>query len=845
MTTTLPNENHKFLFYRRFEAHSRSYLPLSKSVCFNKSSLEETDSKSKKWEKILNLFPDLDKYSVDTISSYEVLAKECNEIIKYFESTKSKVVINDLRSNFLKDKSIMIYITSYNFTTKVVSKLLGEKTDAAETQQALKGLLTLRYFLLINIDDEKNQVILGKYDIPIYKIIKETIQCISQSITKLGKSANVSLIGRFLYCQIEILFALLALHERSNTSDTLEFFKESFEFLCEFLKTSYSNNTFKEILSHEITHDEKWETEEKNNSKAAVIFGRRKFSLIQLKTGNPKLSVQYLILYNLLKTLKSFNLSTIESLKESILETLGLFFKNSLVVLIAMKKQPVSRGQDLLPVELFFNEIAISFDIIKRMVPKLDIPFPLLEKYKYTEFCKPLIVNYNMLVLESRLISFTNALKGNAKSLEEFVDVISYKTSHDYVSTVFKCLNKINSNKKLTSSLILLLEDVLAGIVECLDSLGGIKNSIQILKVYIAEYLFDNKSNLSHNMFGSIVKLLETNTFRFTAPGNLNEPFSVIELEDLTNKRMLLLLKKAIEHDQECAQTTLIHFFELLGKHIKDNISLFGLCKVIYCAIIGEVLDNTSFYNKVYKEKRPEINYELYMKNRDKKITKGMQVLIDIKGINSMIDLLLESFNESKNENNIKLIEWLFLELSGIQFVSEELIKEPCFILKFLVYSNKNIYVTTNFMIQLLSVIKYNPNIVSNESIDSKNYLPICLMNIIEKNIPNTNNTQFNAEIKDVVPLLGLVAYFFSYEEKLHSIKIHQSIFIRDIKLNNLFKTLINSCKENIGDLIQYILLLIGGLQKDNDDAYVHITGLNLISEKKLLIFIKSIISQV
>ena len=174
-----------------------------------------------------------------------------------------------------------------------------------------------------------------------------------------------------------------------------------------------------------------------------------------------------------------------------------------------------------------------------------------------------------------------------------------------------------------------------------------------------------------------------------------------------------------------------------------------------------------------------------------------MQVLIDIKGINSMIDLLLESFNESKNENNIKLIEWLFLELSGIQFISEELIKEPCFILKFLIYSNKNIYVTTNFMIQLLSVIKYNPDIVSNESIDSKNYLPICLINIIEKNIPN-NDTQVNTEIKDIVPLLGLVAYFFSFEAKLPLIKINQSIFIRNIKLNNLFKAIIKNVKKNI-----------------------------------------------
>ena len=86
------------------------------------------------------------------------------------------------------------------------------------------------------------------------------------------------------------------------------------------------------------------------------------------------------------------------------------------------------------------------------------------------------------------------------------------------------------------------------------------------------------------------------------------------------------------------------YFIDLVQKNLNDKELLFGLYKLIYCGVTGEVQDNKSYSIKILSKDIETGKYIKYQEDNDSKAIKGF---LEIKGILKLLNLL------STNSNNI------------------------------------------------------------------------------------------------------------------------------------------------------------------------------------------------
>jgi hypothetical protein len=284
------------------------------------------------------------------------------------------------------------------------------------------------------------------------------------------------------------------------------------------------------------------------------------------------------------------------------------------------------------------------------------------------------------------------------------------------------------------------------------------------------------------------------------------------------NKRVVILLEGIVESKIEWTKKVLEYLIEQIEQLITNEILLFGLCRLIYCLLTGKVCDNELFYKKFLRNKEHAVRYKELN-------TKAVEVFVNIGGINTLMNILI------KHNGNIVLLESLLLELTSIKQVSEQLLKKPQAIIQFIVLSNNTSLVLTN---QLLQIAKYNT------LIKAVNYFPLSLVEFIGEGIISKEKAKSLA----VLPLMELMVKFLSFEDGLSSLKDHQLMLSKNMKIDDFFELMVEN-KELLKEHYENFLLILGGLQRDNDEVAEHIDKLKLITEKKLYRSIKSLVKQV
>jgi len=715
----------------------------------------------------------------------EVFPDDVNaeEYIEHFINSKSRYLVID-KSVFNAFGACFIHVSKL-----IIKSMRNEE----EVKKRLKQLASLRHFLLADIANINNCKVINQHSSYLINEIKV--------ILKMGHEemivSNAAEISELLCYCFQTLTILVAVNERANIEIVPNLIKTAVELIKDYLKKSYSNDLLKQVYSYGISQCEEWEIGIKSNERLAVAFERKKFSLIQLTPEAPVYSLRYMLLYFLSKP-SLFNIIA-DQIDKALIST---------ILLIQIKDLSATHEEET-NTELKLNEALVCMKFIKRVLIILKDSLIILET---KEGLRELIINSIISAVNNEKVAFIDKWKKKTDLVENFSNIVSYKTSNDYIAIIFKFLNETGS------ILPLFIEDTIINLINILNTIKGKEKQIRILKTYIVELLFDKRRIIIDETVECFICLIGSNTFHFTSPKSL--PPKLCELEDLMNKRVVILLGSMIESKAEWAKKLLEYFIEQLST---KKAQLFGLCRLIYCSLTGKLCDNELFYNRFFNSKEYTVKYEKSVESN----TKAVEAFVDIEGINTLMNILI------KHSGSIALLESLLLELSSIKQVSEQLLKEPQAIIQFIALSNNE---TTSLALtnQLLQIAKHN------QLATETNYFPLSLIKFIRDSIISKEKSKSITTL----PLMKLMVQFLSYEPGLTSLKNHQLILSKNMEVDNFFEVMVNN-KELVKEHYESFLMLLGGLQRDNDEVAKSIDSLELIAKKKLYRSLKCLIKQV
>lgn len=837
----------------------------TKERSLSKSSTD-SDKQTTEFDAMLHHFPDLEKFDSRNITLYdeEDLESKCTIALEHLKLFIDKLAFES-SPKIVKDEVVKVFVICFNRVTKhLVSHILGESVDFNE-RQMVEQLLTLNQFLLFTLGERKSPIILGQYDISIVKVAKEALDLVHKQLTAPDKCKDKLLIATFLCYQFQIVAMMVALNEGRSFMKTAatESIKDGFEIFGLSLKGSLNNPILKEIYKTRLGNDETWISLNQEHVKVAVGFEKVKFYMVQLSPAirPPQFSLRYMTLFYILKFLQLISLDDNPSVKEHVLELVASILKDNLNLLEEESTKKDLSKEELADVEIAFTECLTCFNLIKRTAPKAGDPSALLDRLGYMHFLKPAIESYLRLALKLSLVVTFDA--------ETKWESVSYKTTRDYVAGVFSFLSKVKNAKDPASlarisrsssaaTILTLVEETVGNIIRNVDSVQGSESELQVLKAYIAEYLFDNRHTMSRQTAEHVIKLISSKQFHYTSPKLLkafadSSAAQTSPLEKITNKRIITLLQHIIEYDKNWAEIILQHLVKLIPELLSSEESLFGLCKLIYCGVTGEFHDNASFYEKVFGASYEPLTFQSYSRIEPRWESKAIKGFIDIRGVAQLVETLLVRFYKDgvklvESDRVIRIVETLFLELIGLPLISQQLLGEIPLVTTFLDYvkvgpdPNR---ITAKFLEKLLAAIKYKQK--SHDKIhdlmgERSSYLPLHIVGFVRAKFRQTQTH----DVALAIPFLELLVRFVSQETKAPSVRTHQIALSNIINLEELFELQRrNMSAPYIGRIIKVLLMLLGKLQENNETVVAKVNSSSLITKKEIFSFLKELVHKV
>jgi len=607
------------------------------------------------WNKILLVFPNLDKTPLKQINHYSCLDFQKNiiNLIPFFE--------NLIKTNHLAILCNINFAKIFAICFIQVNESLMVCNDKGLFNLHFLRLLSHIGVLLMKVSSEiKNFNMLALFQANFNQLL---------NLKDSNFAANV-------------VFNLLQLFAILSISFKEPLFEPFFGILKEFIR----NKSIESISDCEIQSEEfkeLWKSTERPHVKALVVSNLKHFSIIQFNSEASLVSARYISLYYISKLLKADVLKNGE--EEHLVQIID---EQKLLLEGEIKSEYI--------LELRLNEAVCCLNIVIRMNNLL-----LFEKAEFINSLKCLIEKCIILPLKYKLIA--NCIDGKS---------FSYKNNHDYVSTAFKFMDWLN-RKGLKKNLI--VDNMIKEVIEKAITLSNSKEII----FYVVEYFFYNFNTISHNIF---IKLLEDRIIPHTSPYSLIEATK----ENLTPKeenkydmkdrisKMLMEIFNGIVGSKDKASEDLMEF---LINSMKSNAEevIFGICKLIYCVIKGEMCTDTFFHKEILMsnpiKKYSDINKQNVLK-----------AFLNIKGIIRILDIYLK-------DKPINVIFSFSLHLISIPLVCQQLLDESFDLLRFLKQQDRKEGI--NMIYCILNVIKDNPTFVFSKQRTNNSELLLCFFNLI------------------------------------------------------------------------------------------------------------------
>lgn len=823
-------------------------------------------------------FPDLDKFDHKNILSYSdpKLNEKCNYSFSLFEKIIFELnpVAATISGKTIKDDILKIYVICFNYLTTELFNIISEENTLKieDGKKMLHNLGILINFLILTLQDRKTQALLSQHDVILMQIIREILNTSHEKWATSGKIKDIGLAAQFLCHLFQTVAILAAINESRNFMKTAgqDAIKLSFETFERSLKLSFNHSLLSEIYSFQLTGFENWITMNgQEHIKIAAGYNKKKFSIIQLENKKePKFTLRYMNLYYTLKILQLLISRKIANLEERGLELVASILKWNGEFLEKKKNDKIEN------LEIVLNENIVCFNIIKRILPNVDDPFSILDRLGFTRFLKPLMDLHINLALKHKLIVPIIPSKISLQSTESLILENSYKSRKDYIALVLNFLYRLKTNTKdlpsgfrsvksshraSKASIGTLVEEIIGDIINGIDLIQAEPYEMRIFKFDITDYLHDSRATMTKQTAEYIIRLVESKTFHFTSPENLNEislennDSVEQELENLSGNRIVALLNEIMAAEKMWAENIWQHLMGQIRIYFEKNEAyLFGLYKLIYCALTKKVYTNQQFYKKLLIEDQiVMLNFKGYSEFELREDSKSLRAFNESKGIYDLISIIQLIYRNypanlaADTKIKRKMTEQLFMNLLQIPCIPEQILKQqPTIVVEFLEFSLKCPEIRDLaflFAETLLNVIKYNPKNVF-EPVDKTNYLPLTILDFIRNNTIDGNEEI----VKKIIPLVQLLVNFLIREQGAPSIAPHQTILNNSMSIGFLFQILnSNSNTSSVGTLLCLFLKFLGGIQKYNDLVAAEINASALISKKLLLNFIKDTIKKV
>jgi len=693
------------------------------------------------------------------------LREKCVVIMKFLNDIMQSIKFNRPPPHFLDDYVFKIVIKCFYYYHENISP------------SNLQNIRTLNTLLILYLYGEPKSMI--KEGQLLFKSVKTMHEQLKNNKVNIFKAAKLI---HYQYQGFSILAAL---------DGSKEFVKLYAEALEKGIRESCDklNDCYEVALGKE----EYWMTSLKDHVKVNYLFNRKILTVVKFSEDrmSHRFTPRYECLYYTKKAIKLLATKESQALLEKLLETIMTLLKLK-STLLKQEKLPTNN------VESHLNEILICFNIIKHIINNPNPP--LLSKLNDLSFLKPLIYSYITLIFKHKFLY--NTYDEN--------EIISYRTTHDYLSGLFRFMSEVKNAKEFTSytrstntktSILKLFEEIIN------ELLKYIENSI-ILKDYIVEYLYKNNRNITKQTVECLVKIVETTSF--TAPKSISGEIKEQGMKALTNKRIVSLLNTILNDDKFWAESILGHLIELIKELYNNKELLFGIYKLIYCGLTNTVCSNIEFYTKLFTKAEVIV---------DKEYSKAIKGFANIEGTTQILNVIINDLYKTELEDIIEMTSKFIIILLDIPLLAEKLLKESALIMKVLEASH-SISFTTRFIQKLLELVKQSAKI-------TEDYLPLALIKLTINN-KNTEKTLI---------FIKLVINFLSQE--FTSIVVHQAFLKERIDLPSLFITPLT------GEIAILYMRLVYKLQKNNDQVAKDIKKSKLIKGKVLYKFIKDCIQKV
>lgn len=815
---------------RLINGHAASRIRRNSSPHIGKLVLYPNEDDIAEWEEVRRTFPGLTR---EVVLEYE--GSGCGAAIKYFGGIVGRVDFGcGLSQRFLAESAldVLMLCLQYRHLKEVVK---GDK-------KLIEDLRMLHKFLISSIGHKGNDIIIRQYGPILFQIINNNLTAIH------NEAKSIQLISQLIYIQYQLLGILLKLIAMSEmkTMSANEIINKSFEIVERFMKTSFGDELLEGVYEYPIKSSEFLADSVQGHIKIAACVSKPLFFLIHLKKveAAPEFSLKYLCLHYLNEILQLMASHKIDIVKEKLMDLLLVVLKKALINFD--KKMCCYRD-----VEIALNETAMGFTILKTISQAMHDPLELFCKPEHKQFFNSLFDSYTTSVIRHELIAFADAPFSSCR-------VVSYKSTYDYIAVLFKlfsALNELQGSACCTESpkapakfsMLAASEEFIGKLIKELDEVKGYKKGVRVVTDYIIEYLSDSAHSISRQRAECAVNLLSASSINFTAPATLASVRLAEPAESLRNRRVLATLKRTIEGNKFWAETILRHLVEVAKSKCGEEETMFGLCKLLYCAVAGEVCGNRRFGEIVFGKVVKTVDYKSYAGSVQRGESKAVKGFISIKGINTLMLLLrsITSGNAHKKRSENKaatILEGLILRLIEVPDIAEQLIDHPSTAMDFLNYPRSE--VVAQFVGTLLKMAKFGYEENTCESVSAAAYFPSAI--ILHLTHILSEDDKEDEELGKAILLMKLVEDFLDQEDKVPLAKDRQALVSKNIKMKVMLKALKKKCSHRlIGKAVKRFLGLVCKLQLHNEEVAKQVCGPKALNVNKLCKFLKRLVINV
>lgn len=683
--------------------------------------LGELDSgTSSRWRQITRLFEDLSKYDHKTIGSYlednpaNGRAK-CSAAIEYYGTFIKRMEKprtgatppgslgskEELKRTPTKDDWIKIYVISYQYVSNKLVDLAIPCTAEAFSSDSKDQLLesinhmkTLNDFLLLILPTKQSQITLLQYETALVLFLGEKIGDMQEKLSNMAFSINPFTMSEVFYYHFETLAMLTCYNagKKFMKDAADDGIKYAFEIFEQSLRSSLSSSLFAEVYSSLIQGTEKW-TCLPNSPHLffSAKYGKKKLQYFHhpdlLGNDGVRFSLGYVNLYYANKIALTMMDRDMFKQEERTVVTLAAFLKKNITALLELcfvkdSLKPLSESE-IPQVEALLNENCICLKFMKRILTAVDNPLNLIEKFSLSLILKNLLSVHIIVTIRN---GFTTAHPPEDYSI----------ASQDALASVFGTLHRLKrlrtaapagSGTMLTAKLvkkshvhlmILVDEVVMEAVTGAWNYLGSNQRQLGKLRELLVEYFADEKFAVTEKYREFLTSLYSGPIFKYTAPESLEPSKLQGASQDSINAKAVKLLVKALARTIRQDKKTLISSFQKLIQLIaasKDNSASFGLLKLTYCILTGEVYDDWGFYQLLALGQRSSAAEDRESAESRKDSLCFTQEFIDSKGLRSLLRVLLNSYKvEDELQDNVKILEQGVLLLLNIPSMCKALI---------------------------------------------------------------------------------------------------------------------------------------------------------------------------